>query len=463
MMAKLRMRAKRSRPVPFGKSILALQLLAALTFLGYTAIKKDVRVPLITSAPFEFDVVLPDAEGLQPVKEPAVGVAGAPAGKVSKVQIDRGRARVTLRVDHDLEGKIFKDATATVRPTSALQTLAVNISPGTPASGKLEAGATIPPARTGSFVHVDELTATLDADTQAQVQVLIRELAGALDGREPELRRIVGELGRLTDGASPLADALADRRVLLRRLTDNLDVMLTTVGTRGGQLASAVHLGNRTLEVTERRRPQIEASLRELAPLLSETQQALRAGRGLAEPLSPALDRLIPVTGDARLAATRLRSTLRPLNRFVSTAAGVARDGRRPARQLAGGLKNQAELIRNDQTPALKELIGLVELLERNRHGVIKFARNVSGVTSINRRAGTFGQFDILNFETSAGGFGFGRSAARSRGGKPSRVALDLGEMLEHSCREGNAVACQIRFQIPGLPRRSIIESRDGR
>ena len=28
----------------------------------------------------------------------------------------------------------------------------------------------------------------LDADTQAQVQVLIRELAGALDGREPELR-----------------------------------------------------------------------------------------------------------------------------------------------------------------------------------------------------------------------------------------------------------------------------------
>ena len=44
------------------------------------------------------------------------------------------------------------------------------------------------------------------------------------------------------------------------------------------------------------------------APLLPETRQALRAGRGLAEPLSPALDRLIPVTGDARVAASRLRS-----------------------------------------------------------------------------------------------------------------------------------------------------------
>ena len=40
-------------------------------------------------------------------------------------------------------------------------------------------------------MHIDELTGTLDADTQAQVQVLVRELAGALDGREPELRQIL--------------------------------------------------------------------------------------------------------------------------------------------------------------------------------------------------------------------------------------------------------------------------------
>ena len=189
MMAKLRMRAKRSRPVPFGKSILALQLLAALTFLGYTAIKKDVRVPLITSAPFEFDVVLPDAEGLQPVKEPAVGVAGAPAGKVSKVQIDRGRARVTLRVDHDLEGKIFKDATATVRPTSALQTLAVNISPGTPASGKLEAGDDDPAGADGV------VRARGRADRDAG-----RRHPGAGPGAHPRAGR---RAGRARAGAAP--------------------------------------------------------------------------------------------------------------------------------------------------------------------------------------------------------------------------------------------------------------------
>ena len=43
-----------------------LQLVAALTFLGYTAAKKDVRLPLVSDAPFELEVVLPDAKGLVP-------------------------------------------------------------------------------------------------------------------------------------------------------------------------------------------------------------------------------------------------------------------------------------------------------------------------------------------------------------------------------------------------------------
>ncbi len=461
-MGRLGLKTRKAGQVPYGKTILALQLIAALTFLGYTAAKKDVRLPLVSEAPFELDVVLPDAKGLQPVKEPAVGVAGAPAGRVTKVRTENGRARVTMRLDGEVRGKIFKDASAKVRPTSALQTLIVNIDPGTPARGEMKEGDTIPQTRTSSFEHIDDLTSVLDVDTQAQVQVLIRELAGALDGREPELRRIVAELGRLTDNARPLAKALSDRRVLLRRLTDNLDGMLTTVGDRGEALAAAVDLGNRTLEVTERRSPQIEAALRELAPLLEEARLGLAEGRRLAEPLTPALDRLIPLTDEARLAASRLRGSLGPLDRFVRVAGGVVRDGRRPARLLARGLANQAELIRNDQTPALRELIGLVNLLERNRNGVIQFARNISGVTSVNRRAGTYGQFDIMNFESSPAAFGLPLSAAKTRNGAPSRLALALGEMLEHTCRDGNAAACLIRFQVPGLPAKPISDSGKG-
>ena len=68
------------RPVPFGTAILALQLIAALTFLGYTATKKDVqRAAASPSAPFEFDVVLPDAEG-----PPAGQGAGGRSGRARR-------------------------------------------------------------------------------------------------------------------------------------------------------------------------------------------------------------------------------------------------------------------------------------------------------------------------------------------------------------------------------------------
>ena len=333
------------------------------------------------------------------------------------MRIDSGRARVTLRLDHEFEGKIFKDATATVRPTSALQTLIVNIDPGTPARGELEAGDTIPPARTGSFVHIDELTAMLDADTQAQVQVLIRELAGALDGREPELRRIVAELGRLTDGATPLAEALSDRRVLLRRLTDNLDVMLTTLGDRGDQLAAAV----------DARQPHARG---DRAPLARRSRRRCASSRRCSQETRLALARE-PPAGRAAVAGARpadpgrpttpawpprgCATTLPALDRFVDAA------GRRSPATAAGrracwptASSDQAELIRNDQTPALQgaDRARRAARAQPQRRHPVRPATSAAS-TSVNRRAGTYGQFDILNFETSPEAFGFGRVAPR--------------------------------------------------
>ena len=59
---------------------------------------------------------------------------------------------------------------------------------------------------------------------------------------------------------------------------------------------------------------------------------------------------------------------------------------------------------------------------------------NLSGATSVNRRAGTYGQFDIMNFETSPEAFGFGAGgraqreraavAARARAGRDARAHL---------------------------------------
>ena len=437
--------------VPFGRMVLFLELIAALTFVGYTMVKKDVRLPF-SSEPYLVDVILPDAQGLNPDKEPAAGVAGVAAGKVVDVQIEHGRARVTLRLDSGLRGKVFNDATAVVRPTSALQTLIVNVLPGDPSTGALEAGKAIEPENTDGFVHIDKLTGVLDADTQAQVQVLVSEAATALQGREPEVRKILDQLGTLTEVATPVAEALADRRRLLSRLTVHLDQLFATLGRRGQQLGRAIDTGSRTLAVTAAREVEVGATTRQLSPLLGEVRRSLAASRSLAQPLTPALEQLTPAARDLEPTATELGELSPHLDRLVGVADRLVSDGRRPVRQLAGGLEGLAGRIRSDQIPALRELVDLTELLFKYRNGLAQFGDSYSGAASTNRRAGTYAQQAIVSAELDPSGFGLGPAAARSRGGKPSRLSRMLAEALEHVCRQSNTAACLLRFNTPGLP-----------
>ena len=171
--------------------------------------------------PYEVEVVLPDAKGLEPVQGARRRASPArPPGKVVERR-DRARPGAGDAAPRLATSRARSSTTprAVVRPTSALQTLIVNIDPGHPRRGALTRATADPAgAHARRSSHIDELTGVLDADTQAQVQVLIRERPTRCDGREPELRGSSTELGRLTDGATPLAEALAERRELLRRL-----------------------------------------------------------------------------------------------------------------------------------------------------------------------------------------------------------------------------------------------------
>jgi phospholipid/cholesterol/gamma-HCH transport system substrate-binding protein len=443
--------------IPFARTALLIQLAAALVFVGYTLTKKDTQLPF-SEDPYEVQVLLDDAQGLNPAKEPAAGVAGVNNGKVTATEVaPNGQALVTLRYDPEMRGKIFADATAFVRPTSVLQTLIVNVDPGTPEAGPLPEDQVIGAGDTRSSVHIDELTGLLNADTQAQTQVLITEAATALSGREPELRKILAELGKLTDSATPIAQALADRRRLLRELTDNLDVLFTTLGQRGNQLASAIDAGSDTLAVTAGREKELTEATRQLAPTLAETQGALQATRELATPLVPAIDQLLPVADDLTPAAQRLRRLFPKLDDLVRTADELVTVGTEPVALLSDGLVGLNDRIQADQIPALRELVDLVELLFEYRNGLVQFATVVSSYTSINRNAGPFAQFAVVNAEMDPTELGLPRSAARDSAGGLSKLHTQLAAALEATCEE-NPAACLVRFGLPGLPEEPVLD-----
>ena len=151
-------------------------------------------------------------------------------------------------------------------------------------------------------------------------------------------------------------------------------------------------------------------------------------------------------------AAENLRGLLPKLDGLVTSADRLVAVGEDPVRLFSEGLVGLSRRIRNDQVPALEELVDLVDLLYRYRDGILQFAETFSGATSLNRNAGPYAQFAIVNGEATPVGFGFPGSAARARGGKPSELAVGLAEALELTCRRENPYACVFRFGLPGMP-----------
>lgn len=446
--------------IPYARTVLVMQLIAALVFVGYTLAKKGIALPFAAD-PYYVEVVLPDAAGLDASKEPGASVAGATAGRVTAVRYEGGQAIATLRLDPEMEGKVFADATASLRPINVLQVLNVNIHPGDPATGPLPEQQAITADRTDAFVPFDELTGMLNADTQAQVQVLISEGATALEGREPELRKILAELGELTDTATPLAAALDQRRRLLSRLVDHLDVVFDTIGDRGTQLAQAIDTGSRTLEVTAGREAELAEATRLLAPTVAEAQRSLAAARGLAAPLNSSLDRILPVAGNLGPTAERALELIPEASALLDAGGRLAEEGARPVRLFEQGTRGLAGRVKRDLIPAIDEFGVTIDALDKFKDGIAQTADLWSGGFSATANNGVYSQVYFGGSEMTPEGFGMAPGAARSRGRRPSKLAVMLAEALEKTCAE-NAFACALRFGLEELPPEPVTDQGEG-
>ena len=440
--------------VPYGRFVIVLQLFAALAFLGYTLTKKGIRLPG-SESPYTIQVELDDAKGLDRVDEPGAAVGGAVLGRVTDVHYDSGHAVATLTLDADVRGKVFADASAELRPASAIQNLIVNVDPGTPAAGPLPDGEAIDQSRTSAFVAIDELTSVLDADTRAYVQILVAEAHRGLRGTEDELGDALLEVADLTETATPISRALAARRELLTRLVGELDTVFTTLGDRGVELGNAVAAGSDTLAITASRERELAAAVRQLGPTLAAADRSLDATADLAELLVPTLDRLIPATGDLGSSAERLGELIPVAGVFLERFDDLTRRGAEPSELLLQGTRNLSGKF-GALIPTAKDLARLADTMAEFRNGAAQLADTLSGATSVNDNGGTYGQVDVLGFETpKAENFGLGAAAAKAGASGTSPLERKLALALERTCDE-NPVACILRFTLDGLPKQLV-------
>lgn len=432
------------RRLPLGRLIIALQALVAVAFVGYLLQGDKVRVPLLSDTE-TIEVAFVDAGGLNSEDRHPVTIAGVRVGEVTDVRYADRRAVATLTVDPGTRDRLRRDATVVVQPRSALQDNTVELVPGS-ASAPLGQGQRLAADHRAAPVGLDQVLSTLDADTRAQLQILLGQLDTGLTKGATPLRRALRELGPAMTSTSRVARALNDRSRQLARLVTELDQVFGTLADRRAALRTVLAAGERTVAVTGARERELAQTIRALPGALAAVDTALTQTRVLADPLVPALDGLRPSARRLPRALSAVRDLVPSARGLLADLEPVARDGRAPARSLRDALTSLRPAA-SGLTPSVERLTPVLRDIDDNKTGIGLLGARFSGVFStsdangqILRGLGFFEAFDPAGFGEA------GASGARLRA-----LKLDAVRALAKACGT-NAVACLVRYLIPGLP-----------
>ena len=249
-------------------SVVTMIVIAAVVggyILAHENLKLPGWVPVLGKNYYTLKADFQTAQALTPGQGQAVTIAGAKIGEIASVNLHEGIATVTMRLDPKY-ARLYRDATLLMRPKTNLQDMTVEVNPGTPASGRLPSGATVPISQTAPNIDFDQFLAGLDAETRAYLQEL---LAGAGEGFKNNGKAFAATLKRFDPTArdiAQIAEQLEIRHANTARSIHNFRLLMEALGGKDKQLPARRRLqrGVRRLRQagTQRREPAAPAARR---------------------------------------------------------------------------------------------------------------------------------------------------------------------------------------------------------
>lgn len=211
----------------------------ALTGCGFTGL---YGAPLPGGAdlgdhPYTLVAYFDDALDLVP--QSSVRVNDVAIGKVTDIQLEGWRAKVTVAVNASVD--LPDNATAEIAQTSLLGEKYVSLDQpvGEPSATKLKDGSVIKLDHTRSAAEVEEvlgaLSLLLNEGGLRQIKVIGDELVTALKGREPQVRDLLDQLntfvGTLDNQKDDITNALVSVDKLARTLNRQRKVLIDALDT----------------------------------------------------------------------------------------------------------------------------------------------------------------------------------------------------------------------------------------
>jgi phospholipid/cholesterol/gamma-HCH transport system substrate-binding protein len=304
-------------------ALLLLGLAATVAILSQQQAVYPSWIPFLGDDRVEIKADFTSAQAVTPGQGQTVNIAGVEVGDVTKVELERETAVVTLSIQEQYADLIHDDASLLLRPRTGLQDITVEVDAGSPDSPTVEDGDTIPVSQTQPNVQPDQILATLDGDTQAYLKLLLQGGAEGFGGHGKQLSAGLRRLEPFARDVAKINGLLSARRQNIRRSIHNFRLVAEELGQNDTQLAEWVDSSNAALRAFANQEASIRQTLREAPSALRETQRALRSSNRFSLASAPALRKLTP-------AARTLGPALEETRPFFRETAGPIRNQIRP-------------------------------------------------------------------------------------------------------------------------------------
>ena len=331
--------------------LLVIALVVAVIILDNQRLALPAGVPVLGRDYVDIEAELSSAQAVTPGQGQTVNVAGVEVGEISRVRLEGGKAVIGLSIERE-HATIYRDATILLRPKTGLKDMVAELTPGTEAAGELAEGQRIPASQTLPDVNLDEILASLDADTRDYLKLLLGDGAEALKGNGRELAQTIRRFEPTARYAREANEQLALRRRNIKRVIHNFSLLMEELGSKDAQVAEFVESSNAVFAALANQDANIRATLQELPSTLDESQKTLAKVDAMASVLGPTLE-------DLRPGARALGPSLRDTQPFLTTTTPIIRDQLRPFTRAA--LPTVREL-----RPALRDLAAATPDLTRS-------------------------------------------------------------------------------------------------
>jgi phospholipid/cholesterol/gamma-HCH transport system substrate-binding protein len=219
----------------------------------------------------------------------------------------------------------------------------VDLEPGSKSSPKAKNGFTIPISNTLPDINPDEIFGALDSDTRDYLRLLVDGAGRGLSGQGQNLRELLRRFEPTHRDLAAFTTKVAERRVNLRRLIHNLNVLNKELAGKDTELSQLVSTSSQVFRAFASEQTNITKAVDLLPGTLQQTTTTLGKVERFAKVLGPASKALAPVGGAIDNANGRviplgkeatpiLRNQIRP---FVRDARPLVRSLKPAASNLA--------------------------------------------------------------------------------------------------------------------------------